>query len=121
MLGILKNSIRKKKLFFTVKASEKNIKQLYSFLTNNIIVGFSTSKKSKQQFFVVFINYCHNFDSSIGSISVNSKKISTQQNSILDAEFLNSNFVVNASIKGNVYPVIRIKNNGKFKNCLKFR
>jgi hypothetical protein len=45
MLGILKNSIRKKKLFFTVKASEKNIKQLYSFLTNNIIVGFSMSKK----------------------------------------------------------------------------
>jgi hypothetical protein len=121
MLGILKNTIRKKKLFFTVKASEKNVKQLYSFLFNNIITGFSISKRNKQTFLIVFINYCYNFDPSITSISVNSKKISTQQNCVVDLEFLGSNFVVNSSIKGNVHPIIKVKNNVKSKHCLKFR
>jgi hypothetical protein len=61
MLNILKNAIRKKKLYFTVKSTVKNVNQLQSLLVNNIISGFSLSSKQKQTFLIVFI----------GNISIN--------------------------------------------------
>lgn len=99
MLNILKNTIRKKKLYFTVKSTKKNLNQLNLLLVNNIITGFSKYSRQKQTFLIAFINYCHSFDSSISSISVNSKKISLLQNKSLEPNLLGSNFIINVNIK----------------------
>merc|ERR1712216_672155 len=91
-------AIRRKKLFFTVKSTVRNVNQLQSLLINNIISGFSTSSKHKRSFLIVFINYCHNFDPSISSISENSKKVSTYQNHTLSTKTLGSNFIINTDM-----------------------
>ena len=118
MLNILKNTIRKKKLHFTVKLTVKNLEQLYSLLFNNVITGFSRLSLKKQTYLIVFVNYCHNFDSSISNVSVASKKISLQQNNILDRKFLGSNFVINAELYNGK---IRTTKKQQPKYCIKFR
>jgi hypothetical protein len=102
MLNSLKNAIRKKRLYFIVKSTRENIVQLYSLLIDNVIVGFSKRLQRKQTFLVVFINYCHNLDSSILGISTDSKKTSLLQNKNLSAKFLSSNFIINMDIKNKV-------------------
>jgi hypothetical protein len=121
MLNILKTAIRKKKLYFTVESTVKNVNKLQTLLINNVISGFYTSSKRNKTFLIVFINYCHNFDPSISSISINSKKVSAYQNTILSANNLGSNFIINTDMKNkNFFP------NGKqaslkTKYCIKFR
>ena len=121
MLNILKNTIRKKKLYFTVKSTVKNVNQLQALLTNNVISGFSVFLKQKQTFLIVFINYCHNFDPSISSISVNSKKVSAYQNSILSTKYLGSNFIINTDMKNKNLFADSNQVNTKIKYSIKFR
>jgi ribosomal protein S8 len=99
MLNNLKQAIREKKLYLTVKASNKNLDLLYWLLTNNIITAFSKSSQKKKVFFIIFLNTCNDFNSSIASMAINSKKISRQQNKIVDTEFISANFVLNTNTK----------------------
>jgi ribosomal protein S8 len=101
MLNNLKQAIREKKLYFTVKSSNKNLELLYWLLMNNIITGFSRSSQRKKTFFVVFLNICSDFNSSVTSMTINSKKMSNQQNKIVSTEFIGSNFVLNKNTKKN--------------------
>jgi hypothetical protein len=54
ILNNLKNAIRKKKIYFTVKYSEENVKNLLFFQKNYIIAGF-TITKTKRRFILVFL------------------------------------------------------------------
>jgi ribosomal protein S8 len=103
MLNNLKQAIREKKLYFTVKASNKNLELLYWLLTNNIITAFSKSSQKKKVFFVIFLNTCNDFNSSIASMAINSKKVSGQQNKIIGTKFISSNFVLNTNTKRGNY------------------
>jgi hypothetical protein len=117
MLNNLKIAIRKKKLYFTVKPSVENIDKLYSLLLNNVITSFVRSSCKKKTSLIVFINYCNNFDSCVSSFSINSNKISKQQNNIIDNKSVGSNFVINTFLgKSNVASKVR-----KPKYCVKFR
>jgi ribosomal protein S8 len=121
MLNILKNTIRKKKLYFTINSSVKNLNLLYCLLVNNVITGFSKTSRKHNTFLIVFINYSHNFDSSLSSLSLTSKKISKQQNKIIDVNFAGSNFKQNIYINKNKTLSSKFRLNQKPKYSIKFR
>ena len=111
MINNLKNAIRKRKLYFVINCSATNISNLNHLLTNNIISSFYTRVQKKRTFLIAFINYSHNFNSSIAFMTKSIKKLSLQKNNNLDITKLNSNFVVN----------IRLNKTSIFKNNIKFR
>jgi len=110
ILNNFKNAIRKKKIYFTVKYSEENVKNLLFFQKNDIIAGF-TITKTKRRFILVFLGYCNNFDASIMAFCASSPKLSNHQNQILQPKFNASNFIIVNSVKKTKKP----------KFCIKFR
>ena len=92
MLNHLKQAIRKKKLYFTVNYSLKNINELNYLLTSKIITSFVNFKCNS---IIVWINYNHDFNASIMGISSNFKKLSKQQNKNINSFLSNSNFIIN--------------------------
>jgi ribosomal protein S8 len=113
LLNNIKNAVRKKKLYFTVNHSKKNINTLYFYLINNIITSFS---KNSNQFLTAFINYNNDFNNSITKIS-NLKKISKQQNNIINSKFMHSNFII-STFTTNKY---NIKSKKKLTHFVKFK
>jgi hypothetical protein len=99
MLNNLKQAVRKKKLYFTVRYSVKNVNELSRLLTAKLVLSFVSFKQSS---IIVWINYSNDFSASATSISTNSKKLSKQQNKIVNNFFLDSNFIINigSAIKG---------------------
>lgn len=83
MLTFLRNTIKKKKLYFIVKYSVSNTKRLTSLLKLNIVSAFHFSSHKKKTFLIAFINYNHNFEAAISSFSKNSSKTATGSNLIL--------------------------------------
>lgn len=118
MLHLLKTTIRKKKLYFTIKFCSKRTKLLLFLLKNNIITGFTFFSIKKTTFLVVFVNYCYNFDSAIFGTVINSSKVSNQQNSVLNTNFCRSNFVINVLPKNETTSFYK---NSKLKHHIKFR
>ena len=109
VINLLKQTIRDKKLNFTIRSSKNNIKLLNNLLFNKIITNFFKSKK-KTSHLIVFINYCSNFKPVICNISTNFEQ--NRNNKI------QSNFVINT--------IEKIKKNYKFnlnskKQMVKFR
>jgi hypothetical protein len=118
MLNNLKSVIRKKKLYFIVKSSVKNIDILYSLLVNKTIIGFTKYSQNAKTFLLVLINYNHNFKPSTVSIAKNSYKLSKQQNKIVDSKLLDSNFVKNVYMGKSVTPKYKKEQRAKY---IKFR
>jgi ribosomal protein S8 len=110
ILNNLKNALRKKKLYFTIKYSEENVKNILFLQQNYVIAGFTVTK-TKRRFIIVFLRYCNNFDASITSFCVSSSKLSNYQNQITLPNFNTSNFIITNSVKENKKP----------KFCIKFR
>lgn len=120
MLTNLRNAIRKKKIYFTIQKSKKNIDILEQFLFHSIITSFSAYSLKNKTFLIVFVNYVSNFDASISDYSINSKKVSKQQNFILgdsfSTDFNKSNFIVNGDFSDNfIKKVQKIKSRTIFR------
>ena len=98
MLNHLKQAIRKRKLYFTVKYSIKNINELSFLLTSKLITSFVSFKRSS---IIVLINYNHDFNASITSISSSFKKLSKQQNKTINCSLSHSNFIINTHLTTN--------------------
>jgi ribosomal protein S8 len=114
ILNNLKNAIRNKKAYFTVKYSKDNIKNLLVLQKNDIIMGFTVAHpagETKHLFILVFVRYCNNLDASITSFCVNLAKLSNYQNQILQPSSNALNFVITNSEKKTKKP----------KLCVKFR
>jgi hypothetical protein len=94
MLNNFKNAVKKKKLHFNLKATNKNIAYLQNLLKNNIISSFQASALDKKNL-IAFINYGRYFESSVTAMGKTAKKISTQKSSIFGIDNIGVNFVVN--------------------------
>jgi ribosomal protein S8 len=110
ILNNLKNAIRKKKLYFTIKYSRENVKILADFQKNYAIAGFTVTGTKCRSIFV-FVRYCNNFDASITSFRAGLPELSNYQNRVLEQKFNASNFMV----------VNFVRKNNKPKFCVKFR
>jgi len=121
MLNNLKNAIRKKKLYFTAKSSAKNTDLLHSLLANKVIVGFTKYSQKTKTSLIVFVNYGHNFNSSITKMSFNSNRVSKQQNNVLGVDFFGSNFVLNMGTNKKSSSSLRHQKSQKPRYLVKFR
>jgi len=110
MLNNVKHAIRKKNLFFTVKDSVNNVKELRYLLMKNIISSF-TQISSPKPCIIVYINYCANFHAAITNAVASSSKSLKYQGT----NFTSSNFVINVKL------INKKKQSNKNKNIIRFQ
>ena len=97
MLTILKNAIKKKKLYFIVKYSTINLKWLNFLLKINLISSYQTRLNKKKTFIVAFVNYNINFDFIISDLAKNDNKTLLQKNTNTKKFVTNYNFILNTN------------------------
>ena len=116
MLNNLKQAVRKKKLYFTVVYSAKNVNSLCFLLSAQYITSFVIFSHNS---IIVWINYCYGLNGALLSTSTNLKKLSKQQNKNVNNDLLDSNFVVNTFVIKTV--PFNSKKSKKFDYITKFR